>query len=556
MSLKAISVGLSFVTYNEAKIEMKYILLAMDKKESRRYFIKKSAGVAAGFMIPGFASFRLVGNDKNGNTSGLSGDSEAGLFSGFAERDITPEIGMEQPGGYLKVFHKTFHDPCKVRAAVFYDGKKKVAVVGIDALIVHRSLVLSVRKKVQERCGIPAESILIAASHSHSSGPTGMIQPGQYDHAASLVKSLAYEKSSCADSKYLKLVEEKMVEAIHQANNSLEESRLGVGTGREDKVAFNRRFRMKNGMTITHPHQGNPDIIEPAGPTDPEVGVMGVWNNQGKCKGCIVNFACHATTNPGGISANWIYYLEQTIRGAMGTDCIVIFLAGASGDVTQVNNLNPYRNRAGEDWARFVGGRVGAEAVKVLLSMPRGEMMPLDTRSKVMKIKRRNPDPERVKQCTQLVQKSPEKVGSTEWTFAKEIVLLNALIRKEPVVEVEVQAIQVGPAVFVSNPAEYFCQFGLNIKKSSPFNYTFPVTLANGCVGYVPTKDAFGAGGGGYETRLTSYSNLEIDAGDKIADACIELTRQMQPGCEPQFEKAPPFSGKPWEYGNVKPELK
>ena len=141
-------------------------------------------------------------------------DGEAGLFAGFAEIDISPEIGMEQPGGYGKVYHKSFHDPCKVRTVVFYDGKKKVAVVGIDALIVHRSLVLSVRKKVQKSCGIPAESILIAASHSHSSGPTGMIQPGQYDHADSLAKSLAYEKSSCADPKYLELVKEKMTEAI------------------------------------------------------------------------------------------------------------------------------------------------------------------------------------------------------------------------------------------------------------------------------------------------------------------------------------------------------
>ena len=517
--------------------------------------MKKSVGVTTGFMMPGLFPFNLKETDTNINTSRLTPDNDSVMMTGFAELDISPELGMEQPGGYGKSFHQTLHDPCKVRAVVFNDGKQKVAIVGIDALMIHRSVVLSVRKKVQARCGIPSESILIGASHSHSSGPTGMIQPGEFDHADAFIKSLAYDKSSCADPKYLEMVEKNLVEVICQANDSLQESHLGVGSGIEDKVAFNRRFRMKNGLSYTHPQQGNPDMIEPAGPIDPEVGVIGVWDKQGKCTGCIVNYACHATTNPGGISANWIYYLEQTIRGAMGPDCIVVFLQGASGDVTQVDNLNPYINLSGEDWTRFVGARVGAEAVKVLLSMPRGVMLPLDTRVKVLEIKRRPPSPKSVAESSKIVRKSPEDVGSTVWTFAKETVMLDALMKKEPIAQVEVQAIQVGPAVFVSNPAEYFCQFGLDIKEQSPFKFTFPVELANGCVGYVPTEEAFSSQGGGYETRLTVYSNLEITAGRKMAETGVELTRQMKPGSLPEFAKAAPFSGRLWEYGSVKPEL-
>src|SRR5690606_15176011 len=91
--------------------------------------------------------------------------------AGFAEGDISPEIGMEQPGNYGKSFHKSFHDPCKVRAAVFEDGGKKVALVGIDALGIDKSLVHKVRIEVYKKCGIEPDSLMIGASHSHSSGP-------------------------------------------------------------------------------------------------------------------------------------------------------------------------------------------------------------------------------------------------------------------------------------------------------------------------------------------------------------------------------------------------
>src|SRR5256885_1471557 len=83
------------------------------------------------------------------------------IKAGFAEADITPAIGMEVPGGYGKAFGRSIHDPCKVRAAVFDDGQRRIALVGVDALIVRRPLVLAARKAIQERCGIAPEAILI-----------------------------------------------------------------------------------------------------------------------------------------------------------------------------------------------------------------------------------------------------------------------------------------------------------------------------------------------------------------------------------------------------------
>src|SRR5436305_1982964 len=170
------------------------------------------------------------------------------------------------------------------------------------------------------------------------------------------------------------------------------DARVGIGKGIERTVAFNRRFKMRDGRTVTHPGQGNPNILEPAGPTDPEVGVIGAFDEKGKLLGCVVNFACHATTSPGGISANYIHYLEKVIQGYYGKDAVVVFLNGASGDVTQVNNRSPLAHRAPERWAEFVGGRVGAEALKVLLTVHGGRLAPVVARSQVLHIQPRPAD--------------------------------------------------------------------------------------------------------------------------------------------------------------------
>jgi neutral ceramidase len=191
----------------------------------------------------------------------------------------------------------------------------------------------------------------------------------------------------------------------------------------------------------------------------------------------------------------------------------------------------------------------------VLLSIEPGSLTPLAARSTVLSLKRRLPDQERVKHCLEVVNRDPKEANATEWTFAKEIVLLDAMVQKEPVVEVEVQAIQIGPAIFLANPGETFCQYGLDLKARSPFPFTFPVELANGCVGYIPTEDALGEHGGGYETRLTSCSNLEPTAGRLMTDAAFKLATQLQPGPIPKPAPAPPFR-EPWSYGNVPPERK
>lgn len=479
-----------------------------------------------------------------------------GVRAGFAERDISPTVGMREAHAVARHVFKTFIDPCKVRAAVFASGEAQVALVSLDALMVPRALVLRARAGIAKATGLPGSAVLIAATHSHSSGPFGVVQPGEFDGAPADVRQLAHEESSLADPAYLATVEREIVECVRLAHRRLAPVSLGFGFGEEHRVAFNRRQRMKQGATWSHAGAMNPDIVDYAGPVDPQVGVLGAWDEAGRLAGVIVNFACHATTNPGGISANWPGAMERTLQGALRTTVPVLFFAGPSGDVTQVDNLSPFVRPTQAEWLEQVGGLVGAEAVKVLLTVPRTATAAVAARQKVWPIARRAPAPERVARAREIIAAGkPAGAAAVEWTFARETLLLDHILTVQPTVEVEVQAIQVGPAVFVSNPAEYFVEFGLEQKRRSAFPFTFPVSLANGCVGYVPPEAAFGPGGGGYETRLTFYSNLEITAGRQLADAGLALAAGLQPDSAPSHPRlAAP--GQPWAHGRVEPQVR
>lgn len=478
--------------------------------------------------------------------------------AGFSEQDITPAPGMEVPGGYGKSHNQgKVHDPLKVRAVVFDDGSRRVALVGIDAIAIGEHITADVRQRIHRTCGIGQHAILIGASHTHSGGPIDGTREGQFDHASDFIKKLAYEHSTMEDKVYVRKVSDAIVETVVQANDRRVLAKACVGSGHEDQVAYNRRFHMKNGLTWTHPSGfrtlKNKDILKPAGPIDPEVGVIGVWDRSDNFLGCILNYANHCTNSVPGISADYVYYIEQTIRSVMGDDAVVVFLNGACGDITQVNNLSTDNTEFGVRSARFVGTSIGAEVLKVLTRAEPGNLLPVKAMTRHMSIPRRKPSPERVKACLGLVRQTPDQVGSTTWTFAKEIVLLDAMIQKEPQVEFEIQAILIGPAVFSANPAELFCQVGLDIKSQSIFPFTFVVELANGCIGYVPSDDAFAQDGGGYETRLTSYSNLVTDAGSRICKASVALVNSLTPTEIPQPPQKGPHQG-PWSYGNVPPE--
>ena len=483
------------------------------------------------------------------------------MKAGFYDADITPPMGSQAPGAYRKYFHSGIRDKVKARAAVFADGRNTVAMIGLDLLVIDAQAVNLIREAVERKTGgkIKSANIMVSASHTHSSGPCFGFRAAELQKAPQLVRTLALECSINIEPDYERLVVERASDAACLAFNKMDAVKFSAGSGQEGAAVFNRRIRMKDGRVLTHPGKGNPDILEPAGPIDPEVGVIGGWRENDTLAGCVVNYACHGTTWGGAVSADWISAMEKTIRAVYGQEVVVVFLNGACGDITQVDNIGLRKNYFKEEWLNIIGTRVGAEAVKVLVSSEKGDLAPVKSVSRKIEIKHRVQSPENLKKAFKTVRRmvsNRSNWGKDEFIWAKERILLDYILKHEKTKKVEIQAIQLGPAVFLSNPAEYFCSLGLEIKKAARkrFPFVYVVELANDIVGYVPDAEAFQNTGGGYETRLTAYSNLEPSAGKKITEACIALAGKLRPGKVPMGPQSEPWRG-PWQYGNVSPEI-
>ncbi len=70
-------------------------------------------------------------------------------------------------------------------------------------------------------------------------------------------------------------------------------------------------------------------------------------------------------------------------------------------------------------------------------------------------------------------------------------------------------------------PAEFFTILGKNIKRRSPFWYTYVAELVNDWIGYVPDKEGFKLGGYQVWTGLHGY--VEAGMRERIVDEAVDM---------------------------------
>jgi hypothetical protein len=438
------------------------------------------------------------------------------LQVGFGVGDITPPVGAQMPGGFFKREGKGVRDKLLAVACVVHDGTTPVALVGIDTLFITRPTVEQARRLIQKATAIPTDNVLIGASHTHSGGP------------------IASCLGSDENPEYMDKVAKAIVAAVGDAWNTLHAAEAGVGTGREDGISFNRRFLMRDGREITHPGKpGTPhhkEIVAPAGPIDPDVGVLAfrapkMKDAPGKVMGVVVNFACHNTVVGGDqFSADYVAYIRKHLQAHYGETTPVVFLLGPCGDITQVDNMSTSRD-FGPEHGDMMGLKLAGETIRTINRLNWMAEAPTAAAVETVKLSiRPDPDPEAERPPFGLGSDSSPKVGEV---YEEERKLVAQERAKTPKIPCEVQALRIGPLGIVTNGAEYFCEYGLRIKKASPTATTWVVSLANEWIGYVPTAQAFV--GGGYEPRTARSSKLSIDAGQRLLETALKALEKVAP---------------------------
>jgi len=86
---------------------------------------------------------------------------------------------------------------------------------------------------------------------------------------------------------------------------------------------------------------------------------------------------------------------------------------------------------------------------------------------------------------------------------------------------IELQGIRINDAVFVAVPAEVFVEIGLHLKQTASHKI-FIVGIANGYIGYLPTKVAYEVGG--YEV-VSSKCRPEAEA--KLIEQVLLLEQKL-----------------------------
>ncbi len=433
--------------------------------------------------------------------------SSSPLQAGAAQVDITPNPGIPLSGYIAREGVSTgIHDRLAATVLALSGAGHRAALVSCDLVGLDQATVSTIRQKIQSATGIPARDVMVACTHTHSGPATIFLQ-------------------DCGevDTTYMRILERKLAAAAEQAVKNL------------------RPVQVKTGKAVLHGWAV--DRRSPGAEIDEEVGVVGLYDEQGQPAAVLVNYACHPVVLGAEnrlISADYPGYLKQALQDSLG--CPAIFLTGAAGNVDPIQ-------RGNYQAAQAFGQALADCALRLLAETPSATPTHFSIGAATLELPLL-PLPSEV-DLTQTInvhrQKAAESARNGKTIEAK---IHNAMLhwaeatlakvqagRAEASLAGEAQVLHLDRAAVVGVSGELFSSLGQAIKKGGLEMISHErgdgIILINGytnsVIGYIPPRQEYARGG--YEIaeahRYYGYpAALAAEAGERIVETALRLLSQ------------------------------
>lgn len=424
------------------------------------------------------------------------------MNAGCAYTVINPPMGTSLGGYFYPRPCTRVHDDILAKALVLDDGRTKVAIAVCDLQAIESTEVNAARHIASRATGIPAEHIMIPATHTHT-GP-----------------QVRRHRTVPVNESYLAELPGMIARAIIQAHERLQPASLRLGEECEDRIVFNRRYRFADGRVVFNPRKQAEGVLGPDGPTDPQINVLRVDGADGQPIIIVANYQMHPDVMGGcEVSADFPGTMSRIVSGMYESSPLMIYMQGACGDTNQRDLANPTHQQGPDEVlriSRILAGKVLAASETAIpvadepIRVAR-EMLPVPYHP-----------------LTDELRAKAERVLADSNAGDFDRAQAEAIRRYEldgVIAEVEVMVIRIGDTAVVGIPGEYFTAYGLSIKDWSPFPQTFIAELANKTFGYIPTLDAFHPGT--YETMPIVSATLVPSAGVELANCAGRLLRTL-----------------------------
>jgi hypothetical protein len=443
------------------------------------------------------------------------------VTTGFSQVCLNDGLQFTMGGMFMEFTAEKVHTPLFASAWALDDGKTQVIWVSCDLIVMDRRILEDARRRVHDETGLPENNILVSCTHTHT-GPTLNNSSVFLKHTNVPLYGEFARRIACACT---------------EAWESRRPAYMGYAQTQVENCCYNRRYMMKDGKSQMHPGgPDNPDRLMKEGPEDRQLQVAWLEDEKGPI-GVVVNYSTHASVlygTKGIVSADFPGVLRRVLQGVYG-EVPILYLQGCCGNTSPVNHESDPSWGRGMDSSERVGKILAGQTLSLMAStrVKKEFLSEIGFASGKELLSYREITPEQRAVSDRII--GEHKAGKleimvidgnvqnvAELALANKVVFLSAEREKSPYYEAELSALKLGDVLFVTNPAELFVEYQLNMKKRIPAKHVVGVSITNGWCCYVPTKQAYLLKG--YEVDQGWF---DWEAGQQIEDGCVERAKTL-----------------------------